>query len=250
MNGEIKKLKDDTGKYIYPITVGQAVFVEPNKTLTQKLSEIGSGGAVTLKKPWKGKVLNIHGDSNAASTTPELGLSYVDAVKQEHEFLTYNKYARSGYNMQQIYTDFITQNTSADLVIISGGGNIPPGGTGTINDTVTSTVYGALNNMVAWYFANMPHATLVIIGTSQVKSGMDGMVESSAGLDRKKRYLAMKEVAEKFSVPFINLWTDSGITAYNADYLTKDGTHPNALGYERQIALINKALYNVFPINY
>lgn len=44
MNGKIKKIKDTLSKYIYPVTVGDAVFVEPNKTLTQKLTEIGVGG--------------------------------------------------------------------------------------------------------------------------------------------------------------------------------------------------------------
>jgi len=47
MIGKIKKLKNTSNEYMYPITVGDAVYVESNKTLTQKLSELSSGsGAV------------------------------------------------------------------------------------------------------------------------------------------------------------------------------------------------------------
>lgn len=42
MDGKIKKLKDNNGLGVYPVTRGEAVFVEDNKTLNQKLSELST----------------------------------------------------------------------------------------------------------------------------------------------------------------------------------------------------------------
>lgn len=44
MNGKPKKLKDQSGKDIFPITHSDFVYVSTNKTLTAKLGEIGTGG--------------------------------------------------------------------------------------------------------------------------------------------------------------------------------------------------------------
>lgn len=43
MEGRFKKLKDANNQYVFPITRAEGVFVESNKTLAQKLMEIGSG---------------------------------------------------------------------------------------------------------------------------------------------------------------------------------------------------------------
>lgn len=48
MQGKISKIKDNNGQYKYPVTVSDAVFVEPNKTLTTKLSEMSGGGSVEV----------------------------------------------------------------------------------------------------------------------------------------------------------------------------------------------------------
>lgn len=45
MGAKIKKLKDSEEKFIVPITHSDAVIVDGNKTLTQKLIEIGTGGS-------------------------------------------------------------------------------------------------------------------------------------------------------------------------------------------------------------
>lgn len=54
MQGKLKKLKDNTGQYIYPVTHSDAVFVN-NKSLTQTLEELPTSSAsssdVALKKP-------------------------------------------------------------------------------------------------------------------------------------------------------------------------------------------------------
>lgn len=42
MLGKLKKIKDGLGKFIYPITVSEAVFVESDKTLKTKLTEVDS----------------------------------------------------------------------------------------------------------------------------------------------------------------------------------------------------------------
>ncbi|OXM85198.1 pectin lyase [Paenibacillus rigui] len=43
MIGKIKKLKNNNQEYMYPITVAEAVFTDPEKTLTAKLSELEAG---------------------------------------------------------------------------------------------------------------------------------------------------------------------------------------------------------------
>lgn len=40
MQGKLKKLKDSNNQYVYPVSVSEAVFVDANKTLKTKLSEM------------------------------------------------------------------------------------------------------------------------------------------------------------------------------------------------------------------
>lgn len=242
MNGKLKKLKGSSGDYILPITHSDGVFVESNKTLTQKLAELGGG--TSLVKQWAGKKFNHHGDSVAANTTT-LGKSYADLVKTEHQFGSFISYARSGYNMGQIYTDFITQDTTADVVLLSGGGNVFS--IGTIDDVGTDTVYGALNNMAQWHFTNMPNAKLVIITAHQVRYIRDvgSVIYTNNGDLRRRRSQAMLDIAKKYSLPVIHFWDDLGITAENADNLTIDGTHPNEQGYQMMAKLVNRKLYDI-----
>lgn len=46
MQGKLKKLKDNAGNYVLPVTHTNAVVDENGKTLTQRLSEIGTGGSI------------------------------------------------------------------------------------------------------------------------------------------------------------------------------------------------------------
>lgn len=48
MEGNIKKIKDPSGNGIYPITRGEAVYIEDNKTLNQRLTEIGNNSGYNL----------------------------------------------------------------------------------------------------------------------------------------------------------------------------------------------------------
>ncbi|PJN91138.1 SGNH/GDSL hydrolase family protein [Bacillus sp. mrc49] len=63
MQGKGKKLKDANGQYMYPLTRSEFVYVEDNKTLAQRLIEIGSGGSLPVNitsTPTNGNILTYN----------------------------------------------------------------------------------------------------------------------------------------------------------------------------------------------
>jgi lysophospholipase L1-like esterase len=50
---------------------------------------------------------------------------------------------------------------------------------------------------------------------------------------RRAKNEAIKEIADYYGIPVIDLWNKSGITPYNAKSHYKDWLHPNQYGYRR-----------------
>ena len=135
----------------------------------------------------------------------------------------------------------------ADAVVIFGGtndfghGDAPLGHCG---DTTAETFYGAVYVLFKKMIERSPMAQFVIMTPLHRMSEDVEINERGLRCEKLKRYVdAIKEVAEYFSLPVLDLWTNSGMQPHVdviREKLMPDGLHPSDLGHAR----IAEKLYN------
>lgn len=96
--------------------------------------------------------------------------------------------------------------------------------------------YSAYKGIIERLFAETPLASIYCMTLMQCDStrydGSLGTWEEADALRRAKNE-AIKEIADYYGIPVIDLWNKSGITPYNAKSHYKDWLHPNQYGYRR-----------------
>lgn len=142
----------------------------------------------------------------------------------------------------------------ADIIGIFGGtndyghGDAPVGG---IDDTTVDTFYGALNHMYTYLIETYPKAFIFVMTplhrTNETRNTGDGYKKPTLTL---KGYVdAIKEVAEKYSLPVLDLYAIGGIypeNEINRNTWTADGLHPNDAGYKKIAGMVQKFLENSY----
>ena len=134
--------------------------------------------------------------------------------------------------------DRVDEITNQDLVVVEFGVNDFHYGRplGQFGDTDTSKFYGALDFVYNKLITNNPTAKFVIMtpmknhgyGTSP-----DSFTENSDGHYQIDYVNAIKQVADKYSLPVLDMYANSGISAMNETHNQKylfDGLHPNQEG--------------------
>lgn len=128
----------------------------------------------------------------------------------------------------------------ADVVVVFGGTNDYGHGDavmGTMDDRTPATFYGALHTLYRSLLEKYPDS-LIIVATPLHRVN-DGVGISPSGLYvlpyPLKRYVeAIREVAEFYSLPVLDLYAASGlqpkVDAINRRYFL-DGLHPNQAGH-------------------
>lgn len=192
---------------------------------------------------WKGKVWNLEGDSitqiNASSTK-----RYWQYI-QEKIGCTCNCYAIGGTG----YTDttatnspylpiserFSQMNDDADLITVFAGTNdwaLTKKTLGKLGDKTNETFYGALDVTINGLINKYPLKTIALI-TPIPRESDNGV--NSEGKTLQDYVNAIKEVANKYSVPCLDLYSKSNLYPRNATCKTTfipDGLHPNAEGHK------------------
>lgn len=133
-----------------------------------------------------------------------------------------------------------TMIPDADFVIVFGGtndfghGDVPMG---TMKDRTNETFYGAYHLLMQQLIHRYPYAQLVVM-TPLHRCGEEDMPFNSAGIRRAgvlKDYVeAIREVAEFYSVPVVDLFAKSGIqpeVELLREMYVPDGLHPNDAGH-------------------
>ena len=96
--------------------------------------------------------------------------------------------------------------------------------------------YSAYKGMIERFFAETPLATIYCMTLMQCDytryDGSLGTWEEADGL-RQSKNEAIREIAEYYGIPVIDLWSKAGITPYNAKSHYNDWLHPNQYGYRR-----------------
>ncbi len=131
-----------------------------------------------------------------------------------------------------------------DVIVVFGGTNdyaqANPNELGRAEDTDEHTFYGALKSLMEKLITAHPYATVVFATPIHREKEID---YGLPGLTLRDYVNAIKEIAESYSVPVIDLWKNAGIQARVPAVMEKylaDGLHPNDRGHRR----IAERMYN------
>ena len=134
-------------------------------------------------------------------------------------------------------------DAGADVYVLFGGvndfsRNVPLGQMGS---TDTHEFYGALDYLVRGITARSPEARLVVMTPCKtsgiVAKDIPGSFEENhLGLTQAPYVAAVREVADRYSLPVIDLYAGSGVSPFLPEHRERympDGLHYSPAGYER-----------------
>lgn len=142
--------------------------------------------------------------------------------------------------------DFISRvsgmEDGADLVVVFGGTNDYGHGDapiGKLGDVDPYTFYGGARTLFETLLLKFPKAKfLVLTPLHRIKE----LNKNAQGDVFHQFIVALRETAEMFSIPVLDLYASSGINPnfgnLKQDYMT-DGLHPNDAGHQRVFELID-----------
>lgn len=110
---------------------------------------------------------------------------------------------------------------------------------GEFNNGDVSTVYGAVDNVLDTLISNNVTAKIMVMTPMKnhgYKTSPDSFTKNSVGLYQIDYVNAIKQVADKYSLPVLDMYAESGIAAFNdtqASQYLMDGLHPNQAGEYR-----------------
>lgn len=137
----------------------------------------------------------------------------------------------------------------ADAVVVFGGtndfghGNAPLGKFG---DTAPDTFYGAWDFLIRGLYEKYPDARLVIMTPLHRREELEK--NPASGRVFRDYVYAIKEMAEYYSVPVLDLYAVSGIQPaieLKKEQLIPDGLHPNDRGHEIITDCLERFLKNL-----
>lgn len=206
---------------------------------------------------WNGKVINFLGDSitqGVGSSCPEN--NYVNQTKDLLNLAAANNYGISATRIaprkNPTSSEYVEINwfgnrvdqmdPDADGIIVFGGTNDFGHGDaplGSMRDTTDATFYGAMKNLCLKLIERYPDKTIVILTPLHRCSedsifGDDKGHKMSLGVPLSAFVQAIRDVAEYYSLPLLDLWSVSGIqpnVPIIKEKFMPDGLHPNDAGH-------------------
>ena len=200
---------------------------------------------------WKGKKAAFVGDSITYGVNTSQGHIYYQLLNDMIGFSEvyadgvagscYSKTSDYGTTITPISQRFQNIPTDRDLVVIFAGTNDFGHDTplGTIEDTTDISFYGAISVVINGILTANPSARLVLFSPIH-RYGWSGNnpnddEPNGQGLTLKDYVDAIKNMAEKYSIPVLDLFSIYGLNPripnIKTNYIT-DGLHPNAAGHE------------------
>lgn len=200
----------------------------------------------SLVSKWEGKKISVLGDSIT------YGVGLTDRVANNFTTLLQNMTGAvvtnygisgtkiSGSETNSFHNRFPEVSSGADLTIVFGGTNdywhksTAIGDSSSINDT--NTFYGAINKIIDYHCDNNGTAQLLFVFPfNQSYGGLSCDTDHGYGTFKQFRN-CMKEICDNRGVPFLDLYSESGMdVAHNATHkslYTSDGVHAKDAGHE------------------
>lgn len=195
------------------------------------------------------------GDSITAGYVPNASLNggWPRILSKNANVTVYNEGVSSATIQNGSANDsisFVNRSATIDFsrandVVVFGGTNdfaqnLP---IGNISDNTSNSLYGAMNIIFSKIYASNPNAKVYIVLPMWRARITGGNVDvettpNSIGLLLKDYCEALKNVANKYNVPYLDAYHNMGINSINSKNWLSDGLHPNDIGYAHLARLI------------
>ncbi len=209
----------------------------------------------------KGKIINFLGDS----ITQGVGVSgvdkiYLNLIKERFQLAKANNYGISGTRIadyigndpgnwgEAISRRFEGMDDNADVVVVFGGtndfghGNAP---IGLFSDNTRETFYGALHALMRGLIEKYPKSEIVFMTPLHREGELEK--QRFTGECLKKYVDIIREMAEYYSIPVVDLYAECGIqpnVEINKALYCPDGLHPNDAGHVKIANCLENFLKN------
>lgn len=258
------------------VIFGYEDFDENNPELIMDLNNNTSiscsvhlSGATTSNQ-WKNAKMNFMGDSiTEGYPTDKVTKPYWQVLRDKLNGSA-NGYGIGGSTIangsQPMYSRVLNMDTNADVIFIFGGTNdfalynrtlgdqfTISNNTKTLN-TDTSTFYGGLNQLCLNLLSTFPNANYIFL-TPLHRNNYDSqpteLQANGNGLYFSQYVECIRNVAEWFSIPIIDLYKESGLYPLDGTQRSKyfasssDGLHPNQEGHNLIADCIYEKLKNI-----
>lgn len=198
---------------------------------------------------WFGKKANFLGDSvtkgeNSADSYLRMQDDNIASItKEEFGFAVTRNYGAggaciAGSSASAFINRYADMDADADLIVVWGGTNDFGGnvdiGTLDLSDLSDNTKFKtAFYNLVNGLMDKYPGKQLLVLTPMHRNDGKPDNVANTAGYILKDYRDAEIEIAEFFSVPVLDMWSELGGSPFNDTFKSTympDGLHPNILG--------------------
>lgn len=203
----------------------------------------------------KGLKINFLGDSiTYGSTLTDKEDVYWSLLKRECGLAEARGYGIRGtriaiqhyYEEPRDEQDFISRvdqmDEDADVIVVFGGTNDFGHGDaplGQMGDFSPYTFYGACNKLMRKLMRRYPHAEIVFM------TPLHRVDEERGGHCLRDYVTAIRQVAEYYAIPVVDLYATSGIqpqVSKNRELFAPDGLHPNEAGHYKIYRRLRSAL--------
>lgn len=183
---------------------------------------------------------NILKDSLGFSNVTNLGENGQTMAWKPKNNSTYTVGKTINYKNYDLVTIFIGTN---DFRYNKKLGSIQNNGSNNFDE---KTFIGAYQLLIEYILSSNPEINLVLITPPQrVRDGYDTNFTNEVGSKLIDYVSAIESLGEMYSLPVLNLYRDGGITKENINVFTRDGLHPNDIGYERISDKMYRFLLNI-----
>lgn len=184
-----------------------------------------------------GNVLDVGGGDSNSVFQSKTAVFFGDSITEQNSIYTkgyhqwikellglssYTNDGHSGANTEDVYNRVHASSVSADIVFVMCGINDQTKNTplGQMGDSTLGTTYGNLDNLCSELKTKFPLSKIVFITPTYQTAYV-----SSLGITSYDVTKAIKEVAEKYTIPVYDNFVFSEIYATNLSTWTTDGCH-------------------------
>lgn len=195
----------------------------------------------------KEKKINFLGDSiteGCCATSPELG--FVEVMKRRYGLAAAQNYGIGGTRIARQRTPsieakydrdfcgrFTEMDPDADIIVVFGGTNDHGHGDaplGTDADRTPNTFRGACHCLFSGLLEQFPTTKIIVL--TPLHRAEEDMPKGEEGWLLRDYVQAIRDTAEQYELPVLDLFQTSAINMDTLDSLTTDRLHPNDAGHE------------------
>ena len=258
-NAENKKLNFYDDFYALPESEYYLGWID----WADRISNLVFSAGTKITKQWAGKKITCLGDSITNGDSTGTGVDVPSWVERMARFIGTNP-TKNALDGARVTKDLIRMSQSIkdqDLITIFAGindfQNSDPLGSMSDSSENTTTFYGCLKYLVLHLSEQNPVAKFLFITpmkTTKFKyhtfDENGNLMKNADGHTQLDYVNAIKQVADYYSIPVLDLYTASNYSPYiptqvGKDSFTLDGLHPTIKGYERLSRTIANAINNL-----